>query len=256
MKIKYLVLLLLLVQCKSTDFGKGQNKLMKTNIPLPMVTEMQIVDLTPGTRNGQLKLTDQSNWTYRMHVPEYESGMRLPLIIALHWSGGDRTYLEYSECLAEPGLGHLNGIIFTPSAGRHSWWEENLETRLLRFIELAKAHWPIDPNKILITGYSNGGIGTWHFAQQHPELFSVALPMAASANVFKKSSVPFYVIHGLDDELFSASDNRQAMERAEALGTRVKLMELPEKSHFMACQYADALRMAGDWVLREIWTRD
>ena len=36
----------------------------------------------------------------------------------------------------------------------------------------------IDKAKVVVTGYSMGGAGTWHFAEKYPERFSAAIPVA------------------------------------------------------------------------------
>jgi len=51
------------------------------------------------------------------------------------------------------------------------------ERRLLAFIEWAKKKWPIDPNRVLVTGCRGGasGSGALHLALRHPDVFNLVI---------------------------------------------------------------------------------
>jgi pimeloyl-ACP methyl ester carboxylesterase len=44
--------------------------------------------------------------------------------------------------------------------------------RILSFIEWAKTRWPIDPNRLMCSGWSMGGSGAKMFCLRHPEVFN------------------------------------------------------------------------------------
>ena len=113
----------------------------------------------------------------------------------------------------------------------------------------------VDPARIAITSYSNGGNGSWFFAEKYPELFSAAIPMASSYRTLNKIEVPLYVIHGKKDELFEFSLTKKLINIAEERGATITFAVAEELSHFEACSYTDYLKNAAEW-LKGIWKRE
>ena len=162
----------------------------------PLLTEEMVrdVSLDPGIRVGTFNMLGSIDWSYSLSVPEIDDEEKVPLIIGLHWYGGVSE--QYLRCLADPGFKKMNAIIFAPDAGEYSFWEEANYSLILTLIEYAKKYWPIDEGKIVISGYSDGGIASWYFGTHYPKIFSAAIPMASRDNYNKKPEIPFYVIHG------------------------------------------------------------
>ena len=52
------------------------------------------------------------------------------------------------------------------------------ETDVFEALENARSHYPIDPNRISVRGFSMGGAATWHLAAHHAGLWAVASPGA------------------------------------------------------------------------------
>jgi len=222
--------------------------------PVPTIESIKSKTLIPGERNSAFLQNDSTFWNYRISVPEILEGQKVPLIIALHWAGEDQTYKEFGSCLVEPALKDLNAIIISPSASSSNWWEARNEARLLQLIAVVKDHWPIDPSKIAITGYSNGGIGSWDYAIRFPELFSAAIPMAGSYNnTDRKIQIPVYAIHGEMDDLFSLATVKDQVDASINSGSNIEWKVATGLSHFMACEYVSYLKEAGNWLETEIW---
>ena len=146
----------------------------------------------------------------------------------------------------------MDAIIVSPYAERLLWFDAQNEEKILKLIELAKRHWNVDPNKIIVTGYSNGGNGSWYFAEKYPKIIRAAIPMASAYAVQSKIEVPLYVIHGEKDELFDVNKIREEVNMAAAKGAQIKLSVNPEFSHYMACAYVDELRKAVTWLQTQL----
>ena len=101
-------------------------------------------------------------------------------------------------------------------------------------------------------GYSNGGNGSWYFAEKHSDLFTAAIPMASAYPIKKKISIPLYVIHGAKDELFKVDDTRKWVNTSKEAGSDIILSINENLSHFEACAYVEELRKGGEW-LQELW---
>lgn len=226
----------------------------ETTIPLPTAEGMQAVNLTTGYREDRIILSDGNQaLSFKISVPELEAGEKVPLIIALHWSGDNQTYKEFMDCLVQPALSQTKAIIVGPSEGTSVWWSLNNEARLITFINLAKAHWPVENNKVAMLGYSNGGTSSWYFAAQHPTLFSAAIPMAGSYSRVDKIDIPTYIIHGENDELFSHSTSQQIIKQVSDNGSDITFITATGLSHYQACSYTNYLRDAGFWLTNEVW---
>ena len=204
-----------------------------------------------GTRNIKLTNDYGKRWKMRVNFPKntYEKN---GLIIALHRAGGVDTYKEFNDCLVLPGLANLNAIIVSPEGENQLWNTSNNIDKIITIVANSQKYWNVDPQKIAIMGYSNGGNGSWFFAENYPKLFSAAIPMASSYPVSKKIDVPLYVIHGEKDELFKVAKTKHWIEKTKTEGSNVTFIINKQLSHFQGCSYRDDLKNAGEW-LQKIW---
>nr|WP_321223727.1 dienelactone hydrolase family protein [uncultured Psychroserpens sp.] len=193
-----------------------------------------------GRQNATFKLNNKQTIDVSISVPKIQPHQKIPLIIALHWAGGTNAYIDYSECLAFPALEFLNGIIIAPSDDGLHWITAENESKLLQLIKSVKKHWPIDDTKIIITGYSNGGIASWAYAEKYPEVFCATIPIAGSYTA-SKIEIPTYVIHGKNDELFNAYRTQNILSQSINKGSNITL-NLIEQSHYEGCSYVKALQ--------------
>lgn len=135
---------------------KNTNKLLVTKKAIKEIKlQSGIQDLALSTKNGQ-------SWNMKVSIPDtiIED---IPLIIALHWAGGESTYQEYADCLAFPSLDTLCAIIVAPSDDGLHWSSPINEARVIDLVNKLKKYWQVDKHKVIVTGYSNGGIGTWQY---------------------------------------------------------------------------------------------
>jgi len=205
------------------------------------------IDFKEGSRLATLINEYGKKWKIRVDFPELKKEKNT-LIIALHWAGGGDTFKEFHDCLAVPGLVNLNAIIVSPEGENQIWSTSNNEEKVLSIITNAKKYWNIDSDKIVIMGYSNGGNGSWYFAEKYPELFSAAIPMASAYQIKQKIDIPLYVIHGKKDALFDITRTEKWVTATKEKGTDLTFVVEDQLSHFEACNYVDALKKAGEWL--------
>ena len=208
----------------------------------------------PGTRDAIWVSDYGKPYTMRVTFPE-ASEDKTALIVALHWAGGGNTYKEFNDCLILPALAGLQAIIVSPEGENQLWSTANNVEKLLSLIAYSRKYWNIDPAKIAVTGYSNGGNGSWYFAEYHPELFSAGIPMASAYPISEKIDIPLYIIHGAKDELFAMEKTRMWIERTRKAGTELVFVPNDSLSHFQGCAYVDDLIQAGKWLQR-LWEPD
>ncbi|GAB1858579.1 hypothetical protein MHTCC0001_34180 [Flavobacteriaceae bacterium MHTCC 0001] len=221
--------------------GKSQVDPKTTYIPKLKNSSIKSFPLKEGVYDTTLKLTNNESWPITVSVPKIVGDEKVPLIIALHWAGRQNTYKEFGNCLAFPGLDALNGIIVVPSSKQGNWLLPENEQRIIDLVRKAIKHWPVAKDKVLITGYSNGGIASWQYAIKYPRLFSVGIAMAGK---YKKArlKIPMYVIHSKGDELFSFDDIQKTVVVSKNLGSSIELTIINELSHYVACSYMNVLR--------------
>ena len=162
------------------------------------------------------------------------------------------TYKEFNDCLALPGLEAMNAIIVSPEGENQLWSTGNNVEKILSIIANAQKYWNVNPEKIAVTGYSNGGNGSWYFAQHHPKLFSAAIPMASAYSINQKIEIPLYIIHGAKDKLFELETTKKWVSKTKVAGTDLILVVNENLSHFDGCAYISDLKNAGEW-LKALW---
>jgi len=114
---------------------------------------------------------------------------------------------------------------------------------------------PIDPTRIVLTGYSLGGVGTWEMAAHHPELFSAAIIMAGQprpemANVNWK--LPLYVIHSRNDEVMPIGKTENIVDRIRQRGGNIVFDVLEDPTHSEIFKFLGPLSSTQIW-LKNCW---
>jgi len=154
-------------------------------------------------------------YDYAMYVPEtYDSASAYPLIVCLHGAGftGD-SYLErWQSRLGE------KSILACPTMMNGAWWTPEGEALVMGVINDVRAKYRIDPNRIYLTGMSNGGIGAYLIGIFHADRFAAVAPMAAGIPeeifpfLLDFSSTGIYIIHGSKDEVMPVILSRKIDE--------------------------------------------
>jgi predicted esterase len=98
--------------------------------------------------------------------------------------------------LADPSdpLPPLDAFVVTPSGHGNAMYRDLGEDDVLRVLEWARRVYPIDPDRITITGPSMGGIGTGAIAFRHPDLFAAAAPLCGYHSYFIRRDVLWHPI--------------------------------------------------------------
>ncbi len=248
---KYLLIIIVFLIAACKDTPTEQTFELNALLTEEMVND---VSLDQGVRADSFNLIGGIVWDYAISVPEIQVGEKVPFIIGLHGGAlGMGSGEGYLKCLADPGFRKLNAIIFAPEAGEFYFWDENNYSLILTLIEYAKKYWPIDENKIIVSGYSNGGYATWFFGINYPDIFSAAIPVASNYDYNKKLEIPFYVIHGDYDRTFPLEDIQELVTSLKNKGSDIQLFIMEGYSHDIGCDYDYSLWQASDWLLNEVW---
>lgn len=204
-------------------------------------------------RELSLPLENGGVMGYAISVPDDAGAGPRPLVLALH-PGGERMP-RYGSMFARsvvlPALGDLNAIVVAPDVPTQRWAEPDADAAIVRLLEAVMKEHNVDRRRVLIIGFSMGGRGTWYFASRHPELFTGAIPMAASIGdepLERLATMPTYIIHSRADSVVPfapAEKNAKALER---LGKPVKFEALDGLPHFNMGGYIPSLKRAVRWM--------
>ena len=125
----------------------------------------------------------------------------------------------------------------------------------MALLEYAAQTWPIDRDRVVVTGYSLGGIGAWYLASRHPDWFSAALPVAGRPMGVSDIRVPVYAIHGRRDEVIDVAPTEQAIEELQDRDANARLVVVKGLTHYETHRFALPLSDSVKW-LRGVWATD
>ncbi len=150
----------------------------------------------------------------------YQTAKSYALIVCLHGYGF--TGAEYLErWRARLGEGYLLACPTYPSG---AWFTRHAEELVLETIREVRRQYHIDPNRIFLTGMSNGGIGAWLIGMHHAPLFAGLAPMASGLDdvllpfLGNLRNTPVYIIHGAKDQVMPVNLSRSIVQELETLG--------------------------------------
>lgn len=115
-------------------------------------------------------------------------------------------------------------------------WRRWTATEVAGLVELLGEKYPIDPDRIYLTGLSRGAIGVWNAAAKYPYLFAAAAPVAGGGenvtDVCAMKDLPIWAFHGEDDRNIPAATTTRMIDRIETCGgTRANVTIYPGAKH-------------------------
>lgn len=257
-RIFYLcILALFFISCSSDDDSADTDT---TRELADLEADFQALDLQTGVNDVTLKNLNGDDWNFRVIIPESAANSKRPLVVTLHGAaGGDADAHKNTACYAEPGFEAIDPIILSPNGGTLLWDRPFNQDQVIGLIYLVNKFLNTDKDKVVVSGYSNGGNGSWLYAEIYPEIFRAAIPMASSYNVYSTTGnvryirVPLYVIHGEADELFPLADTQEWVQAVQQDGGDVTLEVAPGLTHNEPCNYVPYLKNAAEWLQNEVW---
>ena len=214
----------------------------------------------PRIRQLTFDVPDVGVMPYAISVPnDYDKGRPRPLVLALHPGGARMAYYggAFMRQVVAPALNDLDAIIVAPDCPTRAWTDAIAEKAVMALLQSTLDDYAIDRRRILVTGFSRGGRGTWFMASRHADLFTAAIPMAGSTGdepLERLATIPTYVIHSRKDEVVPFGPAERLTQELEKLGRVVRFEALQDLGHYDMGGYVDALRRAGQWIA-ERWTR-
>ena len=110
---------------------------------------------------------------------------------------------------------------------------ESLRLTMELIASLEKS-FPIDSNRLYVTGLSMGGYGSWDAIQRFPERFAAAVPVCGGGDTQqakKIAKIPVWAFHGAKDTAVKPQRSRDMIAAMKEAGGEPKYTEYPEVGH-------------------------
>jgi len=204
------------------------------NRAIEAVRIVRVYDTDPARQTLRPVGSTESHLGYVEHLPvNFGSDPQTvyPLIISNHGGGanadliGGSPYSALSNMVEGDSMGlviktygwddDLPFIVLSPQRGEAA----NVSTeRIKAFIDYAMKVYPIDPQRIYMTGWSQGAYTTFKYIVDYPGTIAAAVPIAGGflrtgvpANVCAATDVSVWAFHGDSDAVVDASKSREAI---------------------------------------------
>jgi len=258
-RISVILFLFFSLSCKKDDFVSFEN----TRSLQDVRDDFEQLEFHEGINDIELEGSFSNTvWRFRVILPEGASETnRRPLVVCLHGAATivDPELHTHTECLEEPGLANLNPILLCPNSEGFGWFDFPEREKIINLTSLATEHLPVDEDKIVIMGYSDGGNGAWFYAQYFPNAFTAAIPISSSYNPVRidlptaRIDIPLYVIHGSNDQLFPLTRTQEFVNTTVEAGTNLEFVIAENLEHYDSCAYVPYLMDAATWLQTVVW---
>ena len=182
-------------------------------------------------------------WPYGMYVPDdYRGDEPFPLIVYLAGNSGPAIEGVQLGASAFERTGYL--VVYPNAWG--GWWRTNTQTMVDSLLAEVMRKYNVDPERIYISGLSNGGTGTFDYVSLWPQRFTAAV-VAMGAGLFgfieKGGNRPFVsnvvhtpmlFLHGKRDEIIDVSATTNTVDSLRAQHADVAMKLFPERGHEIA----------------------
>lgn len=166
---------------------------------------------------GVTNFTDTVTWggktrTALFFKPTASSTAKVPMLVMLHYRGGDAEGMAYLTSVSELVRDYGIWVVLPQAQSGKDWNNDPASDNgvddvgyLSQVIDSAVSRFPIDPKRVYMTGYSYGGFMTLRFACERPAKIAAAATVAAqffkSENAVCNPSlgVPMMMINGTSD---------------------------------------------------------
>jgi dienelactone hydrolase len=205
------------------------------NVPSPTADS----STSPGFHVRTIKAEDGER-KYTVYVPEkYDGNTAFPVILFLH-GAGERGQDGVSQ--AQTGIGPaianrpggVPAIVVFPQA-RRTWTAGSPDSNAaIAALDDVLAHFKTDPKRVILTGLSMGGHGSWDLAAAKPERFAAVVPICGPSRVedaAKIKSLPVWAFCGDADRDRTVIGMRALTEALLKEGASARLTEYRGVGH-------------------------
>jgi predicted peptidase len=187
-----------------------------------------------------------------------------PLILFLHGSGERGNDLELLKRQPLPKTldrqEDFPFIVVSPQLPLAMGDWSDLIDPVKVLVDQIQATYPVDTQRVYLTGLSLGGFGVWELALRYPRRFAAIVPIAGGyrhqssaipENICVLKDLPVWVFHGAQDTNVVPSQSEDMVEALEACGGNVRFTLYPDADHPASWTRAYADPELYRWLLEQ-----
>jgi predicted peptidase len=238
----------------------------KTASPTPVHIASRYGFVERSFKNGE-----GQSLIYYLFVPDHSAGQKYPLVLLLHGVGERRdpaeTDLQNQEKIFRNSFIQVWGknysapynpniqqqwpcfVVIPQMTNTQQWIDADVhagsyvqtpqpDAPLLQAKELLDAlqreYTEIDARRLYVTGFSNGGSGTWDAIERWPNYFAAAAPIAGASDPSRADKLihqPVWAFYGAKDEDVPVASARKMIEAMKVAGGEPRYTEFPTLEH-------------------------
>ena len=207
---------------------------------------------------------DTTTIPYRFFKPEVQNNSLLPLVIALHGAGergNDNKKQMGFHRLATVWVDSLNQLehpcfVIAPQCPEEQKWVDidwgsekynfnstpmsNELATVSNLIDSLIEQYPIDKNRIYLTGLSMGGFGSWYLLINNPNRFAAAIIFSGASDpemACEIEDIPIWNFHGDIDTAVPVDGSRNMIKAISNCGKDVLLISDPNNKSFWNSEF-------------------
>ncbi|HET9317092.1 MAG TPA: PHB depolymerase family esterase, partial [Vicinamibacteria bacterium] len=188
-----------------------------TGWPSRVLAAQRFLGHVPGDLRRRMTTPGFEGRRYVVHVPEeYRGDEPFPLLIALGGGPGRSTQTAQGTSEAARARGEL--IVYPEAHGY--WWDEVPTASVHALVRELLGQFNVDPDRVWLTGSSNGGTGAFLYATLWTHRLAAVAPlMGAGTAMFEREPpavanlgrLPMLFLHGADDRVIPARATRDTV---------------------------------------------
>jgi poly(3-hydroxybutyrate) depolymerase len=208
---------------------------------------------TPGPQIPTfVSSVDDSEQPYALYLPKsFEAGKKYPLVISLHAEDSNHRLnllqvLGQSRRVAEGGrLALLNGralpdidfIVACPLARGAMGYRGISETDVYDLVADLQRRFPVDEDRVYLTGVSTGGGGALRLALTRPDVWAAVAPVCPAPVpeinelAMNALNLPVRLFHGEQDPVIPVASSRMWQRRLLDVGVAADYLEYAALRH-------------------------
>ena len=122
-------------------------------------------------------------------------------------------------------------VMIAPQCPANTGWNVGTLDKLL---DQVLADYRVDKKRVVLTGLSLGGFGTWSWSGEHPERFAGLVPICGGGKSDKAAALkgmPIWAFHGDADSVVKFATGQAIVDAAKAAGADIKFTVYPGVGH-------------------------
>jgi hypothetical protein len=211
-----------------------------------------------GPRTGPQLATfhsdvDDSNQPYALYVPKsFTPGKKYPLVVSLHQEDSNHRLnlrslfgvfnrlggeADTEDMRYFPPVRDVEFLIACPYARGTMGYRGIAEKDVYDMLDDVKRRFPVDEDRVYLTGISMGGAGALWLALTRPDVWAAVAPVCplpdeeASALAGNGLHLPVRLFHGDQDPVVSVESSRTWQRRLQDSGVSADYIEFPGVRH-------------------------